>query len=70
VQAAVEGSYARALEALAVHPLVGSEPLAKAILDGYLDAHGDLLSHIRVGKTERNPPPGLTVSMSVARTAG
>lgn len=47
VQAAAEGSYATALEALAVHPLVASEPLARAILDDYLDAHADLLSHIR-----------------------
>jgi 6-phospho-beta-glucosidase len=47
VEAAVEGSYAKALEALTVHPLVGSEPLAKAILDDYLTAHGELLSHVR-----------------------
>jgi 6-phospho-beta-glucosidase len=38
VEAAVEGSYAKALEALSVHPLVGSEPLARAILDDYLGA--------------------------------
>ncbi|MGZ5319596.1 MAG: family 4 glycosyl hydrolase [Actinomycetota bacterium] len=47
VEAAVEGSYAKALEALAVHPLVGSEPLARAILDDYLNAHAELLSHVR-----------------------
>jgi 6-phospho-beta-glucosidase len=47
VQAAVEGSYGKALEALAIHPLVDSEPLARAILDDYLEAHGDLLAHIR-----------------------
>lgn len=47
VQAAVEGSYAKALAALSVHPLVGSESLAKAILDDYLQAHGALLAHIR-----------------------
>ena len=47
VEAAVEGSYAKALEALTVHPLVGSEPLARAILDDYLIAHGELLAHVR-----------------------
>lgn len=47
VQAAVEGSYGKALEALTVHPLVGSEPLARSILDDYLSAHGELLAHIR-----------------------
>jgi len=47
VQAAVEGSYAKAREALTVHPLVGSEPLARAILDDYLTAHAEFLSHVR-----------------------
>lgn len=47
VRAAVEGSYALALEALAVHPLVGSPELARSLLDAYLGAHGDLLAHIR-----------------------
>jgi 6-phospho-beta-glucosidase len=47
VQAAVEGSYAKALEALTVHPLVDSESLARSILDDYLRAHGELLAHIR-----------------------
>jgi 6-phospho-beta-glucosidase len=47
VEAAVEGSYAKALEALTVHPLVDSEPLARAILDDYLSAHAELLSHVR-----------------------
>ncbi len=47
VEAAVEGSYAKALEALTVHPLVDSEPLARAILDDYLNAHAQLLSHVR-----------------------
>ena len=37
VQAATEGSYEVALEALLAHPLVGSYPAAKAILDDYLD---------------------------------
>jgi 6-phospho-beta-glucosidase len=47
VQAAVEGSYGKAIEALTLHPLVGSEPLGRAIVDDYLEAHGDLLAHIR-----------------------
>ena len=46
VQAAVEGSYAKALEALMVHPLVGSYPLAKSILDDYLSAHAEFLSYV------------------------
>ena len=36
VTAAVEGSYDAALEALLAHPLVGSYPAAKSILDDYL----------------------------------
>jgi 6-phospho-beta-glucosidase len=44
VEAAVEGSAAKALEALAVHPLVDSEPLARELLAAYLQAHGDLLA--------------------------
>jgi 6-phospho-beta-glucosidase len=44
VQAAVEGSYGAALRALLVHPLVGSYPLAKGILDDYLSAHAEHLS--------------------------
>jgi 6-phospho-beta-glucosidase len=43
VQAAVEGSYEAALEALLAHPLVGSYPSAKAILDDYVGALGDLM---------------------------
>jgi 6-phospho-beta-glucosidase len=46
VRAAVEGSYDLALEALLVHPLVGSYELARSILDDYLAAHGDLLAHV------------------------
>jgi 6-phospho-beta-glucosidase len=44
VQAAVEGSYGAALRALLVHPLVGSYPMAKGILDDYLSAHADHLA--------------------------
>jgi alpha-galactosidase/6-phospho-beta-glucosidase family protein len=36
VTAAVEGSYDAALQALVTHPLVGSYPAAKSILDDYL----------------------------------
>ena len=43
VTAAVEGSYEAAIEALLAHPLVGSYPVAKALLDAYIDALGDLL---------------------------
>src|SRR5215217_2533564 len=43
VRAAVEGSYHDALEALLVHPLVGSYPVARAILDDYLSAHAEHL---------------------------
>jgi 6-phospho-beta-glucosidase len=46
VEAAVEGSYAKALEALSVHPLVDSEPLARAILDDYVGAHADYLGYL------------------------
>jgi 6-phospho-beta-glucosidase len=44
VRAAVEGSYAAALEALLVHPLVGSYPVAKGILDDYLSSHAEYLT--------------------------
>jgi 6-phospho-beta-glucosidase len=47
VQAAVEGSYAKALQALLAHPLVGSYPVARGILDDYLSAHGEHLSYLR-----------------------
>jgi 6-phospho-beta-glucosidase len=43
VEAAVTGSYAAALEALLAHPLVASYPVAKQILDGYLDGLPGLL---------------------------
>ncbi len=41
VQAAVEKSYKKALQALTIHPLVQDYPLAKQVLDGYLAMHGD-----------------------------
>jgi 6-phospho-beta-glucosidase len=40
IQAALERSYALALKALAVHPLVPSFEAAKSILDDYLREHG------------------------------
>jgi 6-phospho-beta-glucosidase len=46
VEAAVHGSYDAALRALLVHPLVGSYPVAKAILDDYLSAHAE---HVSLG---------------------
>jgi 6-phospho-beta-glucosidase len=41
IQAAVEGSYALAAKALALHPLVPSYNIARAILDDYRNGHGD-----------------------------
>lgn len=41
IQAAVEGSYALALKALSLHPLVPSFETARAILDDYVAQHGD-----------------------------
>jgi 6-phospho-beta-glucosidase len=41
VEAAMTGSYDTALEALMTHPLVGSYPLARSILDDYLSAHAE-----------------------------
>ena len=43
VTAAVEGSYDAALEALLSHPLVASYPVAKAVLDGYIEELTGLL---------------------------
>jgi alpha-galactosidase/6-phospho-beta-glucosidase family protein len=44
VEAAATGSYDTALRALLTHPLVGSYPLARSILDDYLSAHAEYLS--------------------------
>ena len=43
VKAGAEGSYADALEALAIHPLVPSRRAAKGLLDRLLDAHREYL---------------------------
>ena len=40
IVAATEGSYAKAVQALALHPLVRDVAVAKAILDGYREGHG------------------------------
>jgi 6-phospho-beta-glucosidase len=42
VEAALSGSYASALKALALHPLVPSFEVARCILDDYIKTHGDL----------------------------
>jgi len=41
VEAALSGSYALALKALALHPLVPGYAVARRILDGYVSEHGD-----------------------------
>jgi 6-phospho-beta-glucosidase len=46
VAAAVEGSYDKALCALLAHPLVPSYPVARAILDDYLDALPGLMPQL------------------------
>jgi len=40
IAAATEGSYAKAAQALALHPLVRDHAVAKSILDGYRVGHG------------------------------
>ena len=47
VAAAVEGSYDTALCALLAHPLVPSYPVARAILDDYLDALPGLMPQLK-----------------------
>ena len=51
IQAAVEDSYATALKALTLHPLVPGYDIAKAILDDYLEQHGDYFPQL---KNDRN----------------
>lgn len=41
VEAALEGSYAKALRALNLNPLIPSLEVAEKILDDYIEAHGD-----------------------------
>ena len=47
VSAAVEGSYDTALDALLAHPLVASYPVAKTLLDGYVEELHGLLPTLR-----------------------
>lgn len=47
IQAAVEGSYPLAVKALALHPLVPSYEVARAILDDYVNQHGDHFPGLR-----------------------
>jgi 6-phospho-beta-glucosidase len=47
IQAAVEQSYNKALLALSLHPLVPDQTLARQILDGYLQKHGDYFPPLR-----------------------
>lgn len=47
IQAAVEKSYDLALKALTIHPLIPSFEIAKAILDDYLDQHGDYFPKLK-----------------------
>jgi 6-phospho-beta-glucosidase len=42
IAAAMEGSYAKALQALILHPLIGDAVKARTILDGYRREHGKL----------------------------
>jgi len=47
IEAAVENSYDKALEALWLHPLVPGYDIAKNILDDYLAQHGDYFPKLR-----------------------
>ncbi len=42
IDAAIEGSYAKALNALTIHPLVRDEKIAATILEAYIEQHGKL----------------------------
>jgi 6-phospho-beta-glucosidase len=57
VEAAVTGSYAAALKALAGHPLVCSYSLAGAILDDYLSLHSQGLGRIDKADRRRRVAP-------------
>jgi 6-phospho-beta-glucosidase len=58
VQAAVEGSYSKALRALLTHPLIGSYPIAKSLLDDYLTSHPDLLQPAAARQRSTEKPIG------------
>lgn len=47
IQASVEASYALALKALTLHPLVPSLGIARSILDDYCQQHGGYFPHLK-----------------------
>jgi len=47
IEAALEGSYGKALLALTIHPLVGDHDLARRILDAYIQRHGSYFPPLR-----------------------
>jgi len=52
IDAAVQDSYSLALKALSLHPLVPGYDIAKAILDDYLEQHGDYFP--KLGYTKKS----------------
>lgn len=51
VEAAVHGDYRAALQALTIHPLVGDEQLAKALLEEILEENADYLPQFNAHRT-------------------
>jgi alpha-galactosidase/6-phospho-beta-glucosidase family protein len=47
IQAALEGSYELAVEALAAHPLVPSLTVAQEILADYIQQHGEYFPELK-----------------------
>lgn len=47
IDAALEGSYAKALQALSIHPLVRDEKIARNILQRYIAAHADYFPELK-----------------------
>ncbi|MDZ4993623.1 6-phospho-beta-glucosidase [Clostridium perfringens] len=54
IEAAVEGSYEKAVLALAINPLVRSDELAKTLVDELLEAHKDYLPQFKHYFEEKN----------------
>ncbi|MNO09608.1 putative 6-phospho-beta-glucosidase [compost metagenome] len=48
IEAAVKGDYAAALQALTIHPLVGDERTAKAVLEDILAQNAEFLPQFQV----------------------
>lgn len=46
IEAAIEGSYKKALLALTIHPLVRDGEIARKILDGYIQQHGPIFPRL------------------------